>query len=190
VSEGRFSASDLEPSADEKRAILRDRAERGATVVAVLSLGVWIGGMIALGACAAPFVFSRTPKPFSGDAMGAAFARFDAIALGAAVLLLGAEVVRTWAARKRGRVPVARVRRYGAINEMHRAGIERHVGEEGAKLEAIHKRAEAVGKAEVTLGMALIALHVLTLGAGRREDDEDDDLEAPTPGPLPPGPLG
>ena len=57
---------------------------------------------MALGACAAPLVFEMTPAPFSGDAMGAAFARFDQIALGAAVVLLGAEVARTCASGAAG----------------------------------------------------------------------------------------
>ena len=62
---------------------------RLAAAVGALAAGVWVGGMVALGACAAPFVFRMTPAPYSGDAMGAAFARFDQIALGAAVALLG-----------------------------------------------------------------------------------------------------
>jgi hypothetical protein len=111
--------------------------------------------MVALGACAAPAVFRLTPAPFSGDAMGTAFARFDNLALGAAVVLLGAEVARTWAAGPRARSLAARVRRIVAvllaagaaigglsltphINALHRAGAQRGVGEQGAELDRVH----------------------------------------------------
>jgi hypothetical protein len=169
--------------------------------VAVLAAGVWVGGLTALGACAAPYVFRLTPAPYSGDAMGAAFARFDQIALGAAVVLLGAEVARTWAERARARSVAARVRRLAAvimaagaaylglaltpqINQLHREGAQRGVGPEGAQLDRIHRTAETVGKAETGLGVLLVALHVFTLAAGRPGDDEDESYTAPAP----PGP--
>jgi hypothetical protein len=157
--------------------------------------------MIALGACAAPMVFRIAPMPYAGDAMGAAFARFDHIALGAAVLLLATEVARTWAAGRRARSGGARVRRFAAIflaacgaymslsltpaiNGLHRGGALRHVGEAGQQLDAIHKRAELVGKAETALGILLVAAHLLTLPLRRPEDDDDEDAVAPAP----PGP--
>jgi hypothetical protein len=200
VSEERFSASDLEPSDDEKRAVVRAHVDRVAAAVAVLAAGVWVGGMVALGACAAPFVFELTPAPHSGNAMGAAFARFDQIALGAAVIILAAEVARTWAAGGRARLVWARVRRVTAfvmagcavylglaltpqINALHRSGALRHEGPAGEVLDAVHKRAELVGKIETGLGVVLVALHVFTLPLRRPEDDEQDYAE-----PLPPGP--
>lgn len=196
MNETRFQASDLEPDEDAVRAARRALADRIAATVAVTAAGIWVGGMVALGACAAPFVFRLTPAPFSGDAMGSAFARFDQIALGAAVVLLGAEVVRTWASGARGIRVAARVRRFVAvlmagaaalgglsltpqINALHRAGAQRGVGPQGAELDRVHKTAEAVGKAETGLGVVLIALHVFTLAGARREDDEDDASVAP-----------
>lgn len=202
MNEERFTAADLEPSDDERRALFRFQVERVAATLAVLAAGVSVGGMVALGACAAPFVFRLTPAPYSGDAMGAAFARFDQIALGAAVIVLAAEVARTWAAGGRSRRVMPRVRRFAAfllagcaayiglaltpqINDLHRKGVRRGVGAEGDVLEAVHRRAESVGKVETGLGVALIALHVFTLGV-RRPEDEDDDDEYDAP--LPPGP--
>jgi hypothetical protein len=194
MTEGRFTEEDLAPSEDDRRAERKLRVEKGATTIAVIAVGLWMGGLVALGACAAPFVFKLTPAPFSGDAMGAAFARFDSIALGAAVVALGAEVLRTWAAGRRGGAP-ARVRRGLAIAlaaaaayialgltpriiSMHQAGVTRG----DPVLDAVHARAELVGKLELAGGLALIALHVFTL-ATRREDEDDDSR-----GPLPPGP--
>src|SRR4051812_22093046 len=115
MNEGRFTAADLEPSDEDKRAERRYRIDRIGAAIGVLAAGIWVGGMIALGVCAAPFVFRLTPDPFSGNAMSAAFGRFDQIALGAAVVLLGAEVLRTWAAGPGGRGLAARMRRGPAI---------------------------------------------------------------------------
>lgn len=196
----RFSESDLEPSAADRAAERRSLVERFAATVAVIAAGLWVGGMIALGACAAPFVFRLTPSPFSGNAMAAAFGRFDQIAIGASAVILGAEVARTWAARRRARSTAARARRFLAmlaaafavygglvltpgISALHNGGAQRGVGSEGEALERLHKRAELAGKTEVGLGLALIVLHVLTLGA-RRPDEDDDEALAP----LPPGP--
>jgi hypothetical protein len=200
-----FSAADLEPSPEEKRAARNSIADRIAATVAALAAGIWVGGIIALGVCAAPFVFRLTPAPLSGDAMGSAFARFDQIALGAAVVILGAEVVRTMAAGPRGRTIAARVRRAAAIlvavaagysglvltpriMELHRAGAVRGSGPEGQELDAIHRRSELLSKVKAAGGIALVVLHVLTLRVRRPEDElfdyDDDDAVAP----LPPGP--
>jgi putative copper export protein len=195
-----FSAADLGPSDEERRAARRALADRVAAALATLAAGIWVGGMVALGACAAPFVFKLTPAPFSGEAMGAAFSRFDSIALGAAVVILGCEVVRTWAAGRR-RTIASRIRRVVAIvmaasaayiglaltpqiMAMHRAGVSRNRGEQGVELERIHKRAEMFGKIEVVLGAALVGLHVFTLGARRPEDEDDEALVPSPPGPA------
>ena len=95
-----FSESDLEPSDEDRARRRRDVIERAAATVAVLAAGLVVGGMLALGACAAPAVFELAPAPFSGNAMGAAFARFDRVALGASCGLLAAEVIRTYLARR------------------------------------------------------------------------------------------
>jgi hypothetical protein len=201
MNETRFTAEDLEPSDEEKLFARRALIDRGAATVAVLAAGIWMGGMIALGACAAPFVFRLTPDPYSGEAMGAAFARFDQIAIGAAIIMLGAEVARTFVQGARGRSLPARLRRLlailmaaGAVYSglvltpqilgSHRAGVRQGVGAEGAALAQIHQRASAIGKIEIVFGVALVALHVFTLRL--RRPDEDDE-EAFSPGPLPPG---
>jgi hypothetical protein len=200
MNETRFSAADLEPGTHEVATARRALIDRIAAILGVLAAGTWVGGMVALGACAAPMVFRLTPAPYSGFAMGEAFARFDQIALGAGVVLLGAEVARTWAGRARSRTVSARVRRLAAvamagcaifmglkltphINDLHRSGVRRGEGPLGEELDRTHKTAEAVGKVETGLGVAVVVLHVLTLGA-RRPDDEDETYTTPAP----PGP--
>src|SRR5882724_11543705 len=76
------------------------RLEWGAAVVAVLALSIWVGGLVALGACAAPIVFRIVPAPLSGEAMGTVFRRFDAIAISCAVIVLGCEAVRIFVANR------------------------------------------------------------------------------------------
>ncbi len=203
-----FTDDDLAPSSGElatrrkqERRVVIDTA---ATIVAVLAYAMIAGGMIALGACAAPYVFELTPHPWSGKAMGAAFSRFDVIAVACAVVGLGAEVVRTMLTLRSpyARAWLPRVRRYVAIAlalgavysgtqlsprimELHEAGVRRNVGAEGTELERIHQQAELVGKIDVALAALLIALHIVTLGGGLRMGDDDEDVLAP----LPPGPT-
>jgi len=198
-----FSAADLEPSDKERRAGRRALADRLAAIFAAIAAGFVPGGLVALGACAAPFVFRMTPAPMSGDAMGAAFARFDRIALACAGVVLLAEIVRTYVGGARARTPIARVRRFAAVGlaaaiayggmfvspailELHRSGVSRSVGEAGSRLEAVHERASALGKVEALLAAALVALHIVTLPRGRPEDEDEDDVAAP----LAPGPRG
>jgi hypothetical protein len=147
--------------------------------VAVVALAVWIGGLIALGACAAPIVFRIVPAPLSGDAMGAVFRRFDGVAIGSAVVVLGCEAVRIWA-RGGPATQMERVRAilavaagaaaiYGGVElspsilRLHEEGAVRGLGESGAELERFHELAERVAKAEVTMGLVLLALQIITL---------------------------
>ncbi len=198
-----FSASDLEPSEEDRARARRSIIDRAAAAVACLAAGTLAGGMIALGACAAPMVFKLTPAPFSGNAMGAAFARFDRIAIGASAVVLGAEVVRTWLARARPPAIVARVRRFAAIllagaaavmgiyvsptiNQLHERGVRRGEGEQGQLLESVHARAELLGKAEVGLAALALVLHVFTLRSREEDEIEDDGPSVGLPGPEPP----
>lgn len=159
------------------------RVERAAAVVAVLALALWVGGLVALGACAAPIVFHVVPAPLSGDAMGSVFRRFDAVAMSAAVVVLACEAARI---RFGGRRAVADRTRtlltivagaaaiYGGVRlspgivALHVAGAVRGVGTDGLQLERLHELAEAVAKIEVTAGLVLLALHVTTLTASEK----------------------
>jgi hypothetical protein len=196
--EDTFSESDLGPNAHDIRQARRHLGERIATGVAATCCGVWAGGLIALGACAAPLVFERTPYPHSGDAMIAVFARFDRLAIGLAVLVLGCEAARTLLTWQNGQFLAARVRRYlailaalgavfsatrltPAIQSLYSRGARRGLGEAGRQFEALHAQSEMIGKATVVIAIALIFLHIFTLRG--HQDDEADDVLAP----LPPG---
>jgi hypothetical protein len=164
--------------------IERSRLELGAATVAVVFLGLWVGGLVALGACAAPIVFHVVPAPLSGDAMGAVFRRFDGVAISCAVVVLACDAVRlraathTSGAAKRAlyertrtvlSVVAACAAIYGGarlspgIVALHAAGAVRGFGADGAELERLHALAESVAKIEVVAGLVLMALHVTTL---------------------------
>jgi hypothetical protein len=167
--------------------IARGRVELGAAVLAVICLAVWIGGLVALGACAAPIVFRIVPAPLSGEAMGTVFRRFDAIAISCAVIVLGCEAVRIFVANRasdktrvgrgavfeRTRTTLAVVAAAAAIYggahlspeivALHAAGAVRGFGADGLELERLHKIAESMAKIEVSAGLLLLALHVTTL---------------------------
>jgi uncharacterized membrane protein len=159
--------------------------EQRAAILAVLALAIWIGGLVALGACAAPIVFKIVPAPFSGEAMGAVFRRFDKVAISCAIVVLGCEAVRIWvregsattAERLRGLLAVtaAGAAIYGGLElspsivALHAAGAVRGLGESGVKLDRIHDLAEAVAKVEVTVGFFLLALHVATLNRQKEQ---------------------
>jgi putative copper export protein len=201
-----FTEADLAPSAHELQLARRHLGDRVATALAVTCCGAWAGGLLALGACAAPMVFRLTPYPHSGNAMSAAFARFDTVAVGLSVGLLGCEVARTLLSLHRKQLLAVRVRRYlsilaalgavftatrltPAIQALHRGGARRGFGEAGARFEVLHTQAEMIGKVTVLLAVVLIFLHVFTLSTGGNEapdpdkDDEQDEVRAP----LPPG---
>ncbi len=145
-------------------------------------MAIWIGGLVALGACAAPIVFRVVPAPLSGDAMGAVFRRFDGIAIACAVVVLGCEAVRIWVRDppatvfERARTALslvaaaaaiyAAVRLSPGIVALHQAGAVRGSGADGTELERLHKLAEAAAQVEVTAGLFLLLLQVITLQRG------------------------
>jgi hypothetical protein len=159
------------------------RIDRVATAVAVVALALWLGGLVALGACAAPLVFGLVPAPWSGNAMGAVFRRFDSIAITCAVVVLACDALRTVTApRGRRQSPAERARGLFAIVAavaaiysgiqvspkiiaLHVDGAIRGFGEAGMALEKLHRLAETLGKIEITFGLVLLVLQVFTLDA-------------------------
>ncbi len=150
---------------------------RGVSVVALLAIALWLGGLVALGAIAAPVVFSIVSMPAAADAMTVVFRRFDLVAMTCAALTLVSEAIRALGGRL-GRVDIARVAvcavAAGAavvegtqvsprIAELHAGGVSRGLGAAGMELAHLHGLAELLGKGQVLLlGMA-VALHVAAL---------------------------
>lgn len=200
MSDDLYTEADLESARLEQKALRRWRGERAAATVAVTAAGLWVGGLLALGACAAPAVFRLTPAPHAGFAMGAAFASFDRIAIGCGVVMLGCEVARTLLQRGSRHGVVVRIRRYVAIvmalgaaytgahltpsiQALHAQGARRDEGLDGQRLQALHTQAEVIGKGLMPLALVVIALHLYTL---RSREEHEDEL-FPAVAPLPPG---
>jgi hypothetical protein len=59
-----------------------------------LSLGVLVGGALALGGAAAPTLFKELDRSRAGTVFGAILERWDGVAVLAAVLLVGASVLK------------------------------------------------------------------------------------------------
>src|SRR5579862_7254791 len=72
---------------------------RVVSVVALLAIAVWLGGLVALGALAAPVVFSVVSLPTAADAMTVVFRRFDLVAMTCAALILVCEAIRALGGR-------------------------------------------------------------------------------------------
>jgi Domain of unknown function (DUF4149) len=160
-----------------------DRWEKATASVEVCALSLWLGGLVVLGACAAPVVFRVIPAPWSGDAMGEVFRRFDGVAMASAVVVLGCEALRLALQRgpsaaalaERARAPLALgaavcaiyggLRLSPAIMALHAAGAVRGFGPDGTELERLHALAEGVAKVEIVTGLLLLVLQIATLGA-------------------------
>ena len=143
--------------------------------VQLLSIAVWAGGLLALGAIVAPIVFRVVPAPTSADAMTLVFRRFDGVAITCAVIALVAEAAFAARGGPSTRGDLARgVCLVGAtvlamaigawlspgIAELHRGGAVRHVGVAGEELERLHKLAELLAKGELVLLLAAFGLSV------------------------------
>jgi hypothetical protein len=146
-----------------------------SATVAVVFAGLWLGGMLALGAVAAPIVFGTLPAPLSGDVMTPIFRRFDRVALACAVVLVVVELVRAAGKERIARLDLARiVAVLGAaglvtwqalvlsprIESLHVQGAVRGSGDLGQALDATHKLVEAEARAQLFLVVVVIALHV------------------------------
>jgi len=155
---------------------------RIASVVALLAIAVWLGGLLALGAIAAPVVFSMVPPPTAADAMTVVFRRFDLVAMTCSAVVLLSEALR--AVRRTPFAPrdVARaaasvlaaaasvvqgMRVSPRIAELHAAGVSRGLGAKGMELARLHDLAELFGQGQVILLAVAITLHVATLSPSR-----------------------
>ncbi len=155
--------------------VVRGRGLTIAIGIELCAIMIWGGGLVALGAIAAPLVFGIVPSPTSADAMMAVFLRFDRFAMTCAAIALVAESV---VGRKGG--PLARIDlvRLGVIllagalaivqgaflspriADLHRGGAIRGLGDLGLALETAHRWSERCGKTQLVLLLAAVFLVV------------------------------
>ncbi len=151
---------------------------RSTAVASLLAVALWLGGLLSLGAIAAPVVFSVVPLPTSADAMTVVFRRFDLVAMACGAVVLVSEAARTVARLPFGRVDALRVAAAvlaaalavyegtyvsPRIAMLHMGGAIRGVGDAGVELSRLHDVAEACGKGEIVLLVVLLVFHVVAL---------------------------
>ncbi len=102
--------------------------------------------------------------------MTAVFARFDGLAVGFSVLLLGCEVTRTLLTWRGTHGVMVRLRRYlailaalgavfsatrltPAIQALYTSGARRGFGEAGIQFQSLHTQSELIGKTTVLLAV-------------------------------------
>lgn len=147
-----------------------------AEVVATLCVALWLGGMLALGAFAAPEVFGQLERDVAGSVMGTIFAKFDRMVLVLACVLIAAEGVRVFIDGARGKLALARLASMvlliglaltsalwlgPSINELFAQGVRRGVDEAGADMERLHNLATTLGKVAMVFATAWIALGIV-----------------------------
>jgi Domain of unknown function (DUF4149) len=153
---------------------------RALSTASLLAVAVWLGGLVALGAVAAPVVFSMVSFPSSADAMSVVFRRFDTVAMACGSLALVTEAIRAVSGRgfrplDHARALVTFLAAATAVLEgvsispriaaLHAAGAVRGVAPPGMELAHLHDVAETIGKTEVVLLAVLVVLHVVALSA-------------------------
>jgi hypothetical protein len=147
-----------------------------ASVVGALAVAVWLGGLIALGAIAAPLVFANVSFPQSADAMTLVFRRFDTVAMTCAAIAMACEAAKVAARVAFGRADHLRagltvVAAVLAVVEgtlvspriaaLHGAGVMRGMGVAGETLSHLHDIAETLGKTELVLLAIVLGLLVV-----------------------------
>jgi uncharacterized membrane protein len=159
-----------------------DLVAAAAEAVATLAMALWLGGLLALGALAAPTVFGELERDSAGTVMGTIFGKFDRMVLVLVVVFAVAETVRTYMDRDRLGSALARIRLSLAvllvalalisslwltpgINEMFAEGVRRGVGEAGQRMDRMHAWSETLGKLAAASAAAWIAIGNFT---GRR----------------------
>ena len=158
-------------------------ATRIAATLSLVAVGLWLGGLLALGAIAAPAVFTIVPLPTSADAMTVVFRRFDQVAMACGAVVLASEAGRVAARVRFGladgiRAGAAVLASLLAVFEgsyvspriawLHMGGAIRGVGDPGLELSRLHDLAETCGKGEVLLLVVVVAAYVVALSRPAR----------------------
>lgn len=139
-----------------------------------LSLAIWIGGAVALGALTAPELFRQLPRPQAGGIFGPILRRFARLRLGAVIVAIAAAAARhfmwethvanSWMALRWAALFVlAAVVTYEIAGlepamQRHRSLIRSEEASDPNRLAfmALHKRSEALMK--LSLAAALVAM--------------------------------
>lgn len=154
------------------RAIAASMAE----VVATVAIALWLGGLLGLGAFAAPVVFQKLELEVAGAVMGTIFARFDRLVVAVAVIITVTETVRVVCEGARGALARARLAIAAVlvglalasalwlgpqINNLFEAGVHRGIGAAGMEMDRLHRWASTAGKLAMAGATVWFALGVI-----------------------------
>ena len=141
----------------------------------ILVLGLWTGGLLALGAVAAPAIFTAAPsRPVAGKIFGAILLRFDKVELAFAVAaLLSMAVIAVRAKGRRPWLPLVLTVAMGGLACMTAFEVHPAVVEERAKVgnfdllpdgdpakarfDALHRTSVRLSGTKLLLGLLLLA---------------------------------
>ena len=152
------------------------RVALAAEVVATLAVALWLGGMLALGAIAAPEVFGQLEREVAGPVMGAIFGKFDRLVLVLIGVLIASEGVRVLIEGVRGKLALARIGTVlvliglaltsalwlgPSINELFEQGVRRGVGDAGDDMDRLHDLATLLGKVAFVFAAAWLTLGII-----------------------------
>ena len=182
----------------------RPQLSRGALVAVasleIVSMAVWVGGLVALGAVTAPLVFGMVSMPTSADTMTAIFQRFDKIAMTFAALALATEAMLALRGGKSGRGDLVRsgivtaaaalaivqgAWLSPAIAGLHQSGVVRGVGDAGLTLDRTHHWAEVGAKGQVLFLLLAIVLVVVKVARASAPFNELNTARAIEPSSSP-----
>ena len=149
-----------------------------ASFVHLLGLAVWIGGIVALGAIAAPVLFRRLPRPEAGALFGPMLRIFEKVSMGAAIAavagaagkaVIGGQNMNAWAVVRFGALGgmvllllVANLSLHPAIRRVQDAnpGLSSRPDDDPArvKFQRLHTLSEKIMMGQLWLGLVALLL--------------------------------
>ena len=149
-----------------------------ASFLHLLGMAVWVGGIVALGAIAAPVLFRRLPRPDAGALFGPMLQIFEKVSLVAAVLAVIGAVAKGWIGGQNANVwALTRFAALGlmvlllayantmlhpsirALQAQHDRISERPEADPArTRFQMLHKRSERVMMAQLWLGLVVLLL--------------------------------
>jgi uncharacterized membrane protein len=154
----------------------------------LLSLAVWVGGMLIIGTLVAPVAFSNLPIESAGDMMARIFHRFNrGVTFGLVIVLIASYLVRLLAERKGGGMTPRRLRIWeggllllfcasalyvGAVltprAEIARANLhQKGPGGTAGEFGRLHQRSEELATVGLLAGFGLFFIKGRALGLGQ-----------------------
>jgi hypothetical protein len=196
-----FTDADLEPTAEERRAVWRRRLDLASSLIGLGAIALWAGTIAAVRWCAIPALGATLPAALGSTLLAAIHSRADGIGIGCGAVLLGSEVGRLFVQAEARRAVGPRLRRLVAIfaagaaaylglglsparDRAAQGGGPQGFGPQGSEAALLARRSEQLRLGELVLLGLLLGLQLATARGRPDRDQQEPEAEAP----LPPGP--